>query len=205
MLGPPKGTRCLKLGEGRVHLTSELLEDAMRSGSLSTAQDAVNGTGLLQAPSPHVLMVVVVPSWRWRQRREARIALRTVLTRLVPPGALARLAIPAVLTRLITPFLAGVAVVPKATTTASSAAVAAVAALGTAAKAPITDCPELLAVVGVVAVDVMEDVERVAALGGLRVVAVALHLRFSHEHSWALALHVLSLGLLVFRIDLRKL
>ena len=88
VLGQPEGTRRLELGEGRVHLTSELLEDAMRGGSLSATQDAGDRTRLLEAPSPIILAIVVVSPWRRRQRREADIALRTVLMRLVTPGPL---------------------------------------------------------------------------------------------------------------------
>ena len=73
---------------GCVHLASELLEDTLRGWGLSSAQDAGGGTRFLEAPSPLVLMMVVVPSWRWRQWRETSIALRAVLTRLIPPGAL---------------------------------------------------------------------------------------------------------------------
>ena len=90
-LGPVERARGLELGEHRVHFTSELFEDALRGWGLSSAQDAGDSTQLLEAPSPLVLMVVVVPSWWWRQRGKTGIALRTILTRLVPAGALARL------------------------------------------------------------------------------------------------------------------
>jgi hypothetical protein len=120
---------------------------------------------LLEAPSPLILVVVVVPSWwRW-QRREAGIALRTVLTRLISPGALARLALPAVLTRLVMPLLARPTVVPASSASASSTAVALIVALGASTEAPVTDGPELVAVIGVVAVYVVEDAEWTAALG----------------------------------------
>lgn len=85
------------------------------------------------------------------------VALRAVLMRLVPPGAVARLALPAVLTRLIVPVLTGVTVVPATTTMASSTAVTMVVALREAAKASIPDAPELLVVVVVVVVHAMED------------------------------------------------
>jgi hypothetical protein len=137
----------------------------MRGRGLSAAQDAGDGTRLLEAPSPLVLVVVVIPSWWWWQRRKASVALRTVLTRLVPLGALARLALPAILTGLVMPVLAGVAVVPASNTSTSSAVIATVIALRAAAKALVPDGPELLAVVGVVAMHVVEDADRTAALG----------------------------------------
>ena len=152
------------LGEDCIHLASKLLEDALGSWGLSTAQDAGDTAWLLEAPSPLVLMVVVVPPWRWRQRREARIALRTVLTRLVPPGALARLFLPVVLMRPVAPLLTGAAVVPTSPTSSSSSAVAPVVALGASTETSISNGPELLIVVGVVAVNVVEGAERPAAL-----------------------------------------
>jgi hypothetical protein len=127
------------------------------------------------------------------------------LTRLITPEPIVRLVAPAVLMRLVTPVLTGVAVVPASPTSASSTAIAAVVALGAVAKAPISNGPELLAVVGVVAVDIVEDAKWVAALGGLGVVAATLHLGLGREHSRALALHVLGLVLLVFRVGLREL
>ena len=165
ILGPSDQARYLKLGEGCIHLARELLEDALGSGGLSATQDAGDGARLLEAPRPLVLMVVVIPSWQWQQRREADIALRTVLTRLVPPGTLTRLVLPVVLTRPVAPLLAGAALVPASSTSASSTVVASVVALGASTEAPIADGPELLAVIGVVAVHVVEDAERAAALG----------------------------------------
>ena len=97
--------------------------------------------------------------------KEGQYFPETVLTRLIPRGALARLALPAVLTRLIAPVLAGVVVVPVASIAASFTAVATAVTLGTAAKVPVADFPELLAIVGVVAVDVVEDEKWAAALG----------------------------------------
>ena len=132
---------------------------------MSTTQDAGDGTRLLEAPSPHVLMMVVVPPRWWRQRREARIALRTVLMRLVPLGALTRLVLPTVLTRPVRPLLAWATVVPASSTSSSSSAVASVIALGASTEAPITDDPEPLIVAGVVAVYVVEGAERAASLG----------------------------------------
>ena len=37
VLGPPERTRCLELGEGRVHLTSKLLEDVIGGWGVSTS------------------------------------------------------------------------------------------------------------------------------------------------------------------------
>ena len=79
---------------------------------------------LLEAPSPPVLMVVVVPSWWWQQQRKASIALRMVLARLIPPGALARLVLRAVLARPVAPLLVWATVVPASSATSSSSAVA---------------------------------------------------------------------------------
>ena len=62
-LGPPERARGLEPGEGRVHLTSELLEDALGGWGLSAAQDAGDGARLLKAPSPLVLVMTVVPPW----------------------------------------------------------------------------------------------------------------------------------------------
>jgi hypothetical protein len=179
----------------------------MRSGGLGSTQDAGDRARLLEAPCLIVLAVVVVPSWRWRQWRQASGALGTVLTRLATPGTVARWALPAVLARLIAPALPGVAVIPAASTTASSTAIAAVVALGPAANAPVADCPELLAVVGIVAVDVMECAVRTAFPGarGLAVATATLHLWLRGEHGRTFALYLLSFGLLVFGICLREL
>jgi len=65
----------------------------------------------------------------------------------------------------VAPVLTRVVVVPVASVAASSTAEATVAVLGAAAEVLIAECPELLAVVGVVAVHVVEDADRVAALG----------------------------------------
>ena len=92
------------------------------------------------------------------------VALRTVLTRVVSPGALARLALPAILTRLVTPLLAGAAVVPASPTLFSCYVVASVVALGASTEASISNGPKLLAVVGVVAVYVVEGANRMAAV-----------------------------------------
>ena len=63
-LGPPERACGLKLGEDYIHFTSKLFEDTLRGWGLSSAQDAGDSTRLLEAPSPLVLMVVVIPSWR---------------------------------------------------------------------------------------------------------------------------------------------
>ena len=164
-LGPPEWARGLQLGEDCIHFMNKLFEDTLRGWGLSSAQDAGDSTRLLEAPSPLVLMVVVVPSWRWRSWREASIALRTILTRLVPLGALARLVLPAVLTRPVTPLLARATVVPASATTSSSSPVAPVVALGSSTEASFSNGSELLTVAGVVGIQVVEGAERSAALG----------------------------------------
>ena len=60
-LGPLERARRLELGEHRVHLASELFEDALRGWGLGTVQDAGDRTRLLEAPSPFVLMMVFIP------------------------------------------------------------------------------------------------------------------------------------------------
>ena len=60
---------------GKTHLAGKLLEDALGGWGLSSAQDAGDCAWLLKAPSPLVLVMVVIPSWwRW-QRRKAYGAL----------------------------------------------------------------------------------------------------------------------------------
>ena len=140
---------------------SKLFEDTLRGWGLSSAQDAGDSTRLLEAPSPFVLMVVVIPSWWWRQRGNIGVALRTILTRLVPPCALAMMILPAVLTRPVAPLLARATVVPAS----ASTAVAPVATLGASTKASFPNGSELLTVAGVVGIQVMEGAERSAALG----------------------------------------
>ena len=125
-------------------------------------------------------MVVVVPSWWWWQWRKTNIALRAVLTRLIPPGALTRLVLPAVLARPVAPLLAGAAVVPTSSTSSTSSAVAPVIALGASTEASISNGPELLTIVGVVAVYVVEGAERTAALGRLGVAPAVLHVRLCY-------------------------
>ena len=131
---------------------------------MSAAQDAGDSPRLLEAPSPLVLMVVVVPSW-WRQWGKTGVALGVILTRLVPPGALARMILPAVLTRPVAPFLARATVVPASASMSSPTAVASVAALGASTEASFSYGSELLIVTGVVGVQVVEGAEQSAVLG----------------------------------------
>ena len=163
-MGPPERARGLELGEHRVHLVSELFEDALRGWGLGAAQDAGDRTRLLEAPSPLVLVVIVVPPW-WRQRGKTGVALGAIFTRRVPPGTLAWLVLPAVLTRPVAPLLARATVIPASASTSSSSAVAPVAALGAPAKASLASGSEFLTVAGVVGVQVVEGAEWSAALG----------------------------------------
>ena len=110
-------------------------------------------------------MVIFVPCWRWRQRRQSRITLRAVLTRLLPLVSLTRLVLPAVLTRLVAPLLMAVAFVPAPSTSATSTTVAPIVSLGELTEAPVKESPKLLAVAGVVDVDVVEGAEWSLALG----------------------------------------
>ena len=141
-----------------MHFAGELLEDALRGWGLRPAQDAGDRARLLEAPSPLVLMVVIVPSWRW-QRGETGVALTAILTRLIPPGAIARMVLPAVLTRPVAPFLAQATVVPASASASSSAAVAPVVALGASTEASFLYGSELLTVACVVGVQVVEGAE----------------------------------------------
>ena len=162
-LGPPERARGLELGEHRVHLSSELFEDALRGWGLGAAQNAGDRARLLEAPSPLVLVVVIVPSW-WRQRGKTGVALGAILTRQVPPSALARLVLPAVLTRPVAPLLARTTVVPASASTSSSVAVAPVVALGASTVASFPYGSEILTVAGVVGVQVVEGAERMPFL-----------------------------------------
>src|SRR4051812_6844930 len=101
-------------------------------------------------------MVVVVPSWWWWQWRRTGVALRAILMRLIPPGALTRLILPAVLTRPVAPLLAWATVVPAFSATSSSSVVASVIALGASTEASFANGPELFTFVGVVVVHVVE-------------------------------------------------
>lgn len=144
---------------------SKVLEDTLRDRGLGSSQDAGDSTRFLEAPIPLVLMVLVIPSWWWRQWREPSVALRTILTRLIPPGALARVILLAVLTRLVAPLLAWATVVPASATLSSSSAVASVAVLEASTEASFANGSELLTVTGVVRVQVVKGAERAAALG----------------------------------------
>ena len=132
---------------------------------MSSAQDAGDSTRLLEAPGPLVLMVVVVPSWRWRQRRETGIALGAILARLISPSPLARLVLPAILARSVTPLLARASAVPSSSTSCSASAVAPIVALGAPTDTAFSHGPKLLAFVGVVGMQVVEGAEWSAALG----------------------------------------
>ena len=74
----------LELGKGCIYFAGELLEDALGGWGLSSTQDAGDRTWLLEAPSPLVLMTVFISPWLRRQRREACVALRAILARLIP-------------------------------------------------------------------------------------------------------------------------
>ena len=88
---------------------------------MSPTQDAGDRARLLEAPSPLVLMAVLVSPWQQRQWREACVALRAILARLIPLVSLARRVLPAILARLITPPLAQAAVFPASRVPSSSA------------------------------------------------------------------------------------
>ena len=151
-LGPSEQARGLELGEDCIHFTSKLLEDMLRGWGLCSAQDAGDSTRFLEGPSPLVLMGFVILSWRWRQRRESGISLRTILTRLIPPGTLAKLILRTVLTRPVVPLLAWATVVPASAAMSSSSAVAPVAAVGASTEASFANGSKLLTVTGVVGV-----------------------------------------------------
>ena len=119
----------LRAWEDCIHFTGKLLEDTLGGWGLSSAQDASDRARLLEAPSPLILVMVVVPPWR-RQWGKTGVGLGAILTRRVPPGALARLVLPAVLTRPVAPLLAWATVVPASAFSSSSVAVAPIAALG---------------------------------------------------------------------------
>lgn len=171
---------------------------------MSATQDAADGARLLEAPNPFVLLMVVVPSWR-RQRRETRVALRAILTRLVPPGALTRPVLPTILARLVAPLLAGPMVIPTSSTLSTTSAVAPVIALGTSIEASILNVPKLLTIIGVVCSHVVEGAKRTAAFGRLRKISAALGVWFFCEYGHSLALHVLDLGLLLLWLRSREL
>ena len=119
------------------------------------AQDAGDRARLLEAPSPLVLVVVLVSPWLRRQRGEACVALRAILARLIPPVSLVRRVLPAILARLIAPPLARATVFPASCVPSSSSAIAAIVAVGVAADPSFSHGSELLAFVGVVDVEVV--------------------------------------------------
>src|SRR4051812_11508714 len=100
-------------------------------------------------------MAVLVSPWLRRQRREACVALRAILTRLIPPVFLARRVLPAVLARSIAPPLARAAVFPASWVPSSSSTVAPATAVGTTADPSFSHGLELLTFVGVVGVEVV--------------------------------------------------
>ena len=59
-LGPSERVCGFELGEDCIYFTSKLLEDTLRGWGLGSAQNAGDSARLLEAPSPLVLMVVVV-------------------------------------------------------------------------------------------------------------------------------------------------
>ena len=129
---------------------------------MCAAQDASDCARLLESSSPLVLVMVFIPPWLWWQRREARIALWAILTRLIPPASLARLVLPAVLARAVTPSLAKATVLPSSATSSSSLAIAPVIALWASVNSPISHGSELLTFVGVVGVEVVVHAVRTA-------------------------------------------
>src|SRR3954470_18199734 len=100
------------------------------------------------------MAVLVSPCLR-RQRREACVALRAILARLIPPVSLARRVLLVILARSIAPPLAWAAVFPASCVSSSSLTVAPVTALGTTADPSFSHGSELLTFVGVVGVEVM--------------------------------------------------
>ena len=144
-----------KLGEDCIHFTGELLEDALRGWGLSPAQDAGDRARLLEAPSPLVLVAVLVSPWPWRQWREACVSLRAILARLIPPVSLARRVLPVILARSIAPPLARAVVFPASCVPSSSSTVAPVTAVGATDDPSFSHGSELLTFIGVVGVEVV--------------------------------------------------
>src|SRR4051812_2982498 len=134
---------------------AKLLEHALGGTGLSSAQDAGDRAWLLEAPSPLVLMAVLVPRWLRRQWREACVALWAILTRLIPPVPLVRQVPPAILARLIVPPLARAAVFPASCVSSSSSAVVPVSTVGTTADPSFSHGAKFLAFIGVVGVEVV--------------------------------------------------
>ena len=123
---------------------------------MSPAQDAGDRARLPEAPIPLVLVAVLVSPWLQRQRREACVALRAILARLIPPVSLARRVLLAILTRSIAPPLVRAAVFPTSCVPSSSSAVAPVVALGASTEASFLYGSELLTVASVVGVQIVE-------------------------------------------------
>src|SRR4051812_11429747 len=149
-------------------------------------------------------MAVFVPPWLRRQWREACVAMRAVLTRLIPPVPLARQVPPAVLARLVAPPLARAAIFPASRVSSSSSVVAPVGAVRATADPSFSHSAEFLAFVGVVGVEVVVDTVP-AAPGGLGQIFAPLGVQFCREYGSLLALHVLGLGLLLFWVCSRQL
>src|SRR3954469_20274706 len=196
--------RCFELGENCIHFASKLLEDTLRGWGLSSAQDAGYGARLLEAPSPLVLVAVFIPSWLRRQRRQAWVAMRAILTRLVPPVPLVRRVAPAGLARLVTPALTWVRIFPASRVPSSSSAVAPVSTVRASADSSFSHGAEFLAFIGVMGVEVVVHTVPVAP-GGFGQILAPLGVRLCREHGSPLALHVLGLGLLLFWVCGRQL
>ena len=118
-------------------------------------QDAGDRARLLEAPSPLVLVAVLISPWLWWQRREACVALRAILARPTPPVSLARRVLPAILVRLIAPPLARAMVFPTSCVPSSSWTVAPVTAVRATADPSFSYGSELLTFVGVLGVEVV--------------------------------------------------
>ena len=187
-----------------IHFAGELLEDALRSWGLSPAQDAGDCARLLEAPSPLILVAVLVSPWLRRQWREACIALRAILARLIPPVSLARRVLPAILARSIAPPLAWASVFPVSCVPSSSSTVAPVTAVRATADPSFSHGSELLTFVGVVGVEVVVHTVP-AALERLGLISAPFGVWFCREHGSSLALHVLDLGFLLFWVGSREL
>src|SRR3954466_14757082 len=158
----------------------------------------------MEAPSPLVLMAVLVPPWlRW-QWREACVALWAILTRLIPLVPLARRVPPVVLARLVAPPLAWATIFPASWVSSSSSAVAPVSTVRATGDSSFSHGAEFLAFVGVVGVEVVVHTVP-AAPGGFGQILAPLGVRLCREYGSPLALHVLGLGLLLFWVCSRQL
>src|SRR3954467_10735992 len=138
-------------------------------------------------------MAVFVPPWLRRQWREARVAMRAVLTRLIPPVPLARQVPPAVLARLVAPPLARAAIFPASWVSSSSSAVAPVSAVRATADPSFSHGAEFLTFVGVVGVEVVVHAVP-AAPGGFGQILAPLGVRFCREYGSPLRFTSLALG-----------